>query len=442
LPIVRLRDLGYLTLALLASPILGWRLWRTGKWRTDWAARFGRALPLPAGPRTLLLHGVSLGEINATRPLVAALREADPALRIVISATTETGMARARALYAPELPVVRFPFDFSPSVARFLDAVRPDAVALMELELWPTFLDECGRRGIPVAVVNGRLSARSFGRYRRVRRLVRPMFQQLALAAAQTSDDAERFATLGAPDGRIRVVDNLKWEVRLPGEPGAQGFEARARTLRDAMGIDPERPLVVAGSTTLGEERRIARSLGLGEKTEGMTGRPDGVRPQLLVAPRHPERFDEVAALFPGCVRRSGHPDGSAPSVRSVRPGGDVFLLDTLGELTAAYALADVVLVGRSFVPGFGGSDPIEPAALGKAVVIGPDHVNFREIVSALVEAGGIRVADDPGRAALDLLADPEARQALAESAVGLIRRRRGAAGRTAEAVLELLPRE
>jgi len=419
----RFRDLIYLVAALVASPFLAWRLVRSGKWRTDWGERFGLTPSLPEGGRTLLLHGVSLGEINATRSLVDALLEADPTLRVVISATTDSGIARARSLYGGRHPVVRFPFDLTPAVRSFLDAVKPDLVALVELELWPTFTAECGRRGIPVAVVNGRLSPGSFRGYRRVRPLVRRMFSQVAVAAVQTRDYGDRFEALGTPAGRIRVVDNLKWEVPLaedsllllsPSPPAAR--------LAEALGIDPDRPLVVAGSTADGEEERVLE--GLDQSV------------QVLLAPRRPERFEEVAGAFPGVVRRTLHPDGTR---RPPDPGTRVFLLDTLGELRNAYALADVVVVGRSFGQGMGGSDPIEAAALGKPVITGPDHGNFSDVVAAFLAREAIVVADHPGRAAAALLSQPERGKEMAARAVEVIRTRRGAAGRTVEALLSVL---
>ena len=421
----RFRDLIYLAAALVASPFLAWRLARSGKWRTDWGERFGRTPPLPASPRTLLLHGVSLGEINATRSLVDALVEADPNLRVVISATTDSGMARARSLYGGRHPVVRFPFDLTPAVRGFLDAVRPDAAALMELELWPTFMAECGRRGIPVAVVNGRLSPGSFRGYRRVRRLVQRMFGQVALAAVQTREYGDRFEALGTPAGRIRVVDNLKWEVPLAEDsPLAALPPPPAARLAEALGIDPSRPLVVAGSTADGEEERVLE--GLDESV------------QVLLAPRRPERFEAVASLFPGVVRRTLHPDGTR---RTPDPATRVFLLDTLGELRTAYALADVVVVGRSFGKGMGGSDPIEAAALGKAVITGPDHGNLSDVVAAFLSMDAIVVAEHPGHAAAALLADTPGRQELSGRAMDVIRTRRGAADRTAQALLQLLGR-
>lgn len=373
-----------------------------------------------------------MGEINATRELVALLEAPGaPPLRVVVSATTNTGFERARALYGDRHPVVRFPFDFSWMMGRFLDAVGPDVVALMELEVWPNLAQECRRRGVPLVVINGRLSDGSFGHYRWARRWVRPMFRELAAVGAQTEEYAERFRELGTPPERVRVTDTMKWDTaRLADE--VEG----ARELGLAMGIDPGRPLVVAGSTGPGEEEALIRE------------RPEGV--QLMLVPRKPERFDEVARLAPGIVRRTEvTADGGATAAPAVArrtapppagssPSRDLFLLDTMGELTKAYALADVVVVGRSFVP-LGGSDPMEPVALGKPTVIGPRHENFREAVSALAEDEGIRITDRPMEAVRELLADPGKGRAMAERGREVIRRRKGATGRHARLIHEVL---
>jgi len=405
-------DLLYAIGALVSSPVLAFGLLRTGKWRTDWRGRFGRAPRLPPDTRpTLLLHGVSVGEINATRALVTRLDQSDGLpVRVVISATTNTGFDRAKELYGSNHSVVRFPFDFSWMVGRFLDRLHPSVVALMELEVWPNLAQECGRRGIPLVVINGRLSDSSFGTYRWARRWVRPMFRELAAVAAQTEEYARRFRELGTPPEKVTVTDTMKWDtVKLVDE--VEG----AAELANALGIDPARPLVVAGSTGPGEEELLIRTKG------------DGV--QLLLVPRKPERFEEVARLAPEMVRRSERPDGSSP------PGGeaprDLFLLDTMGELTKAYALADVAVVGRSFVP-LGGSDPIEPIALGKPTLIGPRHDNFREVVAALEETGGLTITDDPMPAAQKLLEDPVGAKAMAEAGRSVVRRRQGATDRHA----------
>jgi 3-deoxy-D-manno-octulosonic-acid transferase len=412
-------DLLYALGAAVSSPILLLGLLRTGKWRTDWRGRFGKTEPLPEDSRpTLLIHGVSVGEINATRELVARLTSPEsPPVRVVISATTNTGFARAQELYGDRIPVVRFPFDFSWMVHRFFDAVRPDAVALMELEVWPNLAQVCLVRGIPLGVINGRLSESSFKNYRWARPVVRSMFQALSKVGAQTELYAQRFQALGTPRDRLTVTDTMKWDTaRLTDE--VEGAEA----LRAAMGIDPGLPLVVAGSTGPGEEEIL------------LEGRPEGV--QLMLVPRKPERFDEVARLAQGIVRRSQRPDGFQGE--GVAAAGEIFLLDTMGELTKAFALADVAIVGRSFVP-LGGSDPIEAVALGKATIIGPHHENFQDVVSAFAEEGGIRITDRPMQEVRALLGDDESRERMGEVGRGVIRQRKGATDRNVQLLHGLL---
>jgi 3-deoxy-D-manno-octulosonic-acid transferase len=353
-----------------------------------------------------------VGEVNAAADLVAALRAAGH--EVTVSTTTDTGQTRARSLFPDAVPVVRYPLDFSGAVRRFLDAVRPDAVALMELELWPNFLEGCACRGVPVCVVNGRLSGRSFRRLRQppLRRVARGLFRGLAAIGAQTRDDAERFACLGAAPQRIAVTDTMKWDTAPSGER-PEGTDALAR----ALGLDPSRPFVVAGSTGPGEEALLLREP------------PAGA--QVLLAPRRPERFEEVAALAPQAVRRTACPDGTQ------RVPGDedrFFLLDTMGELEKAYALADVALVGRSFL-GQHGSNPLEPVALGKPTLIGPHHEDFAKVVAALRDAGGLEVTAEPARRAEAMLADPETARGLAERGRTEIARRRGATRRNAALV-------
>ena len=413
-------DILYAVGAVFSSPILAMGLLKTGKWRTDWKGRFGRTRALEQDDRpTLLIHGVSVGEVNATRELVARLLAPEaPPVRLVISATTNTGFARARALYGDRLPVVRFPFDFSWMVARFFDSVRPDAVALMELEVWPNLAQLCRDRGVPLAVINGRLSDPSFRHYRLVRPFVGSMFRTLAVVGAQTEEYARRFRELGVPDDRITVTDTMKWDT-------AKLVDAvpEAEALREAMGIDPRLPLVVAGSTGPGEEELL------------LAAKPEGV--QLMLVPRKPERFEEVARMAPGVVRRTERPDGS----RGAASPGGLFLLDTMGELTKAYALADVAVVGRSFVP-LGGSDPIEAIALGRPTVIGPHHENFREVVSAFESEGGIRVSEAPMVEVASLLDDPESRRRMGEAGRRVIRERQGATERNAALLYRLLKRD
>ena len=358
-------DIAYALAATAAAPVLAPYYWRTGKWRTDWAARFGRGPAIRDGQAddrdgyrpTLLVHAVSVGEVNAIRQLVTHLAEQPHAPRLVISSTTDTGYARARELYEPAHPVVR------------------------------------------------------------------PTFARLAAAAVQSPADASRFEALGTPIDRIRVLDTMKWDTaRLRDDvPGSDTF-ARA------LGIDPDRPTVVAGSTGDGEERQLIDQL---------ASWPAGT--QLVLVPRKPERFDAVAQLAPEAVRRSAHPDTSKPPRPAPAHQRRVFLVDTMGELGKAYALANVAVVGRSF-NGWGGSDPIEPVALGKPALMGPDHGNFQHVVAALRSGGGLLVTDAPGRTVGELLADPARAKRLADAGRAVIRQRQGSTARHAELLHELLP--
>ncbi|NND85627.1 MAG: hypothetical protein HKN46_10810, partial [Acidimicrobiia bacterium] len=314
------RDLAYLTVATVSAPVWLTRLLLTGKIRTDWPARLGRGRD--HGEKTgrrILVHAVSVGEVNAIRCLVDGL-EGDARIEVVVATTTDTGWARARDVFGTER-VVRYPLDFSWSVARFLDRVRPDVVVLTELEVWPTFVATCVARSIPVAVINGRLTARSAKRYGLVRGLVQNTFARLALVAVQNEAYAARFASLGVPPECVEVTGTMKWDTASIADE-----VAGAETLAKELGIDRTRPLVVAGSTAPEEHALLLDAI------------PPGA--QLLCAPRRPEWFDEAASTLAPCVRRS---HGSSQS------GSDRFLLDTIGELRAAYALADLVIIGRSF---------------------------------------------------------------------------------------------
>ena len=387
-------DLFYITGGAVASP------WLLRKQRSGWKERFGHVESLPPKklPR-LLVHAVSVGEVNAIRHLLPLLcaPSNDTGVEIVVTVGTDTGLARAKELFSGCATVLRYPIDLSSSVRRFLDAVRPDAVALVELEVWPNFIKECTRREIPVAVINGRLSERSFKGYRKLKPVIGPTFARLAKVAAQDEDYAARFAEMGVPRERIEVSGTMKWDAAaVPDSPGAP--IPGAEKLAAEFGIDRSRPLIVAGSTGPGEEDLLNRAC------------PTGA--QLLCAPRKPERFDEAAALLPDCVRRSATKNGERPA-----SGCDRFLLDTIGELRLAYALADVVVIGRSFFNLFG-SDPLEPAALGKPLLIGPRFGDFVSVVRTLDRARAIRIVEPEHLAGVlaELFADPAGRERLSEN--------------------------
>lgn len=400
-------DLVYALVAAATAP------WWMRKARSGWAERFGRIEPLPPprqGKPRLLLHTVSVGETNLIRPLVGLLA---PHADLVVSASTDTGLARARELYASTCHVTRFPLDASWSVRRFLRAVRPDAVALVELELWPNFCSACRAASIPVAVINGRLSRRSFRRYRLGRAVVGRYFRMLHAVAAQDDDYAQRFIAMGVPAERCTVTGSMKWDSAHVADsiPGADELAAE-------MGIDRSKPLIVAGSTAPGEHELFHAAC------------PPGV--QLLCAPRRPEWCDQAAsALGPRCTRRTARTPGR---------GTDRFLLDTIGELRRAYALADVVVVGRSFGNLYG-SDPMEPAALAKPVIIGPAVTDFAGVVETMRRAGAIvQVPQDQLTPTLTrLLSDPDERRDLARRARDCVLANQGATRRCFDVLMAIL---
>ncbi len=408
-------DLLYLLAATLTAPIWLTRMIKTGKIRTDWPGRFGRVEPaLPAkraGRQRLLIHAVSVGEVNAIRRLVDLLADE---LEIVIAVTTDTGTARARALWSGRFPIVRYPFDFSLAVDRFLRATKPDLVALAELEVWPNFTARCAARRIPVCVINGRLTERSFRGYRKIRPLIRPSFARLAFAAAQNHAYAQRFAAMGVARDRVHIVGTMKWDTAQIADH-VEGADQLAKEL----GIDRARSLVVAGSTAPGEHELLHAAT------------PEGV--QLLCAPRKPEWFDEAERALPGCMRRTRVKEDGG------KGGADRFLLDTIGELRMAYALADVVVIGRSF-GNLHGSDMMEPASLGKAVIVGPRVSDFQDTVDALLAGEGLvqTTADDLPRTLRALLNDPERRCRLAHNAQRVIEANQGATQKHAEMIREL----
>lgn len=478
-------DLAYLPIALLSAPF-----WAR-KARSDWPGRFGRTArldaPSPARKR-LLIHAVSVGEVNTLRGLIPILNQH---AEVVLSVGTDTGIASARALFADDSAraspsylgperIVRYPLDLSSAVRRFLDAVRPDAVALVELELWPNFVRECARREVPIAVINGRLSARSFRGYSRLRAFFRPTFQRLAFAAVQDRDYADRFLHMGVPGDRLHITGSMKWDSVHIREPHEQ--IAGAAALAAALGIDLNKPLIVAGSTgplstlspgdqafftaagspfvgdgrsrpsaDLGEEHLLA--LARPQVEDGGHGGGGGV--QLLCAPRKPERFDAAFTQLGGragggaaqCIRRSqtiSSPSAATPSpARPVAPQGQspsLFLLDTIGELRAAYSLATVAVIGRSF-GALHGSDPIEPVSLGIPTVIGPRYADFHSIVATLKAADAIEIATIAELPAVlrRLINDPERRAQLAANGLACIRANQGATQRHADMLLALL---
>ncbi len=461
-------DFVYLLAGLAYLPIALYHALIVGKNRRGWSERFGAVPALDPTKGRIWIHAVSLGEINATPRLVDALRQRLDDVEIAFSTTTDTGYARAVQLYGAEC-VFRFPLDFSPVIARVLRRVSPSMIVLVELEVWYNLVRMATRRGIPVVVVNGRLTPRSARRFHRLGRAARAMFGDLAWVGAQDLPISSRFRELGVPDERVEVTSSLKWDSATI----ADRVEG-ADLLAGAMGIDRSRPLWVCGSTGPGEEVMILDAYRriLNRWEDGPRGVPRsfedggaGERPVLAIIPRKPERFTEVARIIEragfACVRRSEHPD-EAKSNRVARASehlpaqpqthahadGDtcstcppVFLGDTMGELRKFYSLARVVFIGRSLVP-MGGSDPMEVAALGKPMVIGSYTENFELPVAALCEGDAIRVVESAGELSdvIDaILRNPSLAQELAARPRQVVIRNQGAAQRTADKLVALL---
>jgi 3-deoxy-D-manno-octulosonic-acid transferase len=415
-------DALYLALLLLFSPWLVYKALATGKYRRGlWPKLSGAAFQRDGRAPCVWFHGVSVGEIHLLRQVVAAFRRRHPDWQCVVSTTTDTGFDEARKHF-PDLAVFFWPFDFSWAVRRALGRVRPSLVVLAEGEMWPNFLRAAERRGVPIAVINARMSPRSFGRYRRLGGLTRRLLAKVAVFAAQTPDYAANLRLLGAPAGRVHVTGSVKYD----GTSADRG-NARTQELRRLLAVEADDLILIAGSTQSPEEEialAIFRRL-----------RPDFPRLRLILVPRQKDRFDEVAAL----LTRAGEPfvrrsQLAAWGVACAPPHAAVVLVDTIGELGALWGLADVAFVGGSLDGKRGGQNMIEPAAYGAAVLFGPHVWNFRDAAARLTAAGAaVQVADAASleAAARRLLADAAERARMGAAARQFVREQQGATERT-----------
>jgi 3-deoxy-D-manno-octulosonic-acid transferase len=399
-------------------------LWRGLRDRSYWLAlseRFGWGRRMTAP--TIWLHAVSLGEMSAAAPLVRALRSRYPENPLVLTAATLTGTARARGLFGHTVDVRFLPYDTPGAVARFLDRIQPRLAIIMETELWPNLFQECERRGVPLVLASARLSAKSVSRYRRLGSLFRGIFSASSLIAAQTALDAERFIAIGAQSARTHVIGNIKFDTEL----GA-GVIDQGRALRSSFGS--ARPTWIAGSTHAGEEEKV-----LAAHAELRADRANAL---LLLVPRHPDRFRSVADLLSSqglCFTRRS--SGILPDAAT-----QVVLVDSVGELAALYASADVAFVGGSLVP-IGGHNLLEPAALGVPVLTGPYHSNGKDIARLLLEQGAALQVADAGELAAALarlLADPAERRRIGAIGQHIVESNRGSVARLLELIESLPP--
>jgi 3-deoxy-D-manno-octulosonic-acid transferase len=435
----------FYNLALFVALIAGapWWLWRMGtthKYREGLMERLGRVprrLVSISGPANsgaaagrpiIWLHAVSVGEVLAVTRLVEALETALPGYVLVVSTTTRTGQALARERFESNR-VFYCPLDLPWAVDAYLNALNPRLLILVETEFWPNLLHGCFRRDIPVAVVNARISDRSWPRYQWLRGFWRPLLGRLSRVLAQSRIDADRLLALGCRPDRTSVAGNLKFDVRAAEESEA------VRLLKSmAAGLR----FVVAGSTLEGEESALIE-----EWPRILAADP---RLVLVLAPRHPERFGAVAATLQKSgelwSKRSSWTMGSSSvqhTSRMLRPG-EIVLLDTIGELASVYSLASVAFVGGSVVPA-GGHNPLEPAQFAVPIVMGPHYANFAAITDSLRDRDAIRIAakDELGSTLIELLGDRTAAEAMGARAREVFDSQAGATDRCVEAIMELL---
>ena len=397
---------------------LNGRLWLSTELQTD---------PRPA----IWLHAVSVGETLAAKPLLAALRQRFPNHRLVISTTTLTGQAVARERVTEADAVCYFPFDWRFTVRRALDAVQPEIIVLMESELWPNFLLECRKRKIPTIVVNGRISDRSFPRSQKLGVFIRKLYALVTKFLMQSSLDAERAIKLGATREQVSVSGNLKYDINDSSESAK--LAETARQLNEAFALD-RAPLIVAGSTGEGEEQILLSAF-----KQLRAAEPD-IR--LLIAPRHPERFNAVAELL-----KATNQNFARRSANSAAINADLILLDSIGELAAIYRFASAVFVGGSLVP-VGGHNILEPALFAKPIIVGPHMQNFREITAEFLRREAViqLSATDANeqvrelcRTLAELLNDKNLAARLGANARQAIEDNRGATARTIAAIAELI---
>lgn len=413
---------------LFASPYFAYRALRDGKYIRGFSQRLG-SLPssLNAGRApSIWIHAVSVGEALTARVLIDGLRTRYPGHKLLLSTTTRTGQEVAQTRLASLDGVFYFPFDWAWPIRRALDTIRPELFVMMETELWPNLLRACRARGVRTALVNGRLSVRSHRRYRRVQPFFRRVLADVDLLLVQGETAARRFITLGVDPARVIVTGSLKFDA-LDWDAVGRNDDGVLRYFR----MRESRAVVIAASTLRGEETAALRAFRCvqAEVSDAL----------LILAPRHPERFDEVVQLTSdeGCraTRRT-----------ELKADGDlrdeVIVLDTMGELARLYQIATVVFVGGSLVDG-GGHNILEPALFGKPILFGPFMRNFAEIADEFLERGAaVQVRDSSHLAAevLRLLGDPVRRTSLGAAARALVEASRGAKDRTLEEIERLLP--
>ena len=422
-------DFIYLLAAIGYSPIVIYRAVRHKRYRTGWDQRFGKITRKFPEKKCIWLHAVSVGEVNAAKTVIIGLQNKFPDFEIVISTTTDTGYARATNIFGENFKVFYFPFDFSWSMSRAFHNIRPAICLLMEQEVWPNFVRIAQQTNIPVIVVNGRISDKGFARYKKLKPIAKIIYRKVTLILTQTQQYAQRFRELGCPDERVIVTGSLKYDTAQITDK-VDG----ADTLAAQLNITDER-LWVAGATGPGEEKILL------DVFKNLTDQQQFEDLRLVIVPRKPERFDEVAQLIQNAgfdfVRYSAIKNTGAKS----REKTPIILGDTMGDLRKFYSLSTIIFVGRSLVA-MGGSDMMEAAALEKPTLFGPHAFNFRHTVDALLkDEGAVMVKDEQELLQMmqKCLTDPNFAQQTAKNGREVIKKNQGATQKTICQITALL---
>jgi 3-deoxy-D-manno-octulosonic-acid transferase len=423
-------DFVYLLAGVVYSPKIIYRAIKHKRYRTGWSQRFGKISRRNPPKKCIWLHAVSVGEVNAAKTIVAELTKRFPDFEIVISTTTDTGFARASSLFSENYQIFYFPFDFTWVMRRAFTNIQPVMCLLMELEVWPNFVDIAQRIGVPVIVINGRISDKSFSGYKKIKPFAKKIFGKISLVLAQTNEYAQRFRQLGTSDNKVIVTGSLKYDTAQISDK-IDGSDILAAQLN----IGNEH-LWVAGATGNEEEKKLL-DVYIELKYQEQFGDL-----RLVIVPRKPERFDEVAQLIKDrklpLVRYSQINNGSNHVSIDNRA---VILGDTMGDLRKFYSLATIIFVGRSLVP-MGGSDMMEAAALGKCTIFGPHTFNFKQTVDALLANKGAIMVEDENDLLKVLercLLEPDYARKIAKNGQDVIRKNQGATAKSIEQIAKFL---
>ncbi|WGI25502.1 lipid IV(A) 3-deoxy-D-manno-octulosonic acid transferase [Halomonas alkaliantarctica] len=422
--------LAYSAALYALSPLIGWRIWREQVPTCSRLQRLGlRLQPLPPAPR-IWLHCASVGEVRAARTLIEGLLERYPSHSLLLTTMTATGAQQSQALISEQAPSDQarlthcfLPLDFPGAARRFVRSVQPELAILFETELWPNLIHACRQQDVPVAVVNGRLSPRAFKRYQRLRPLMASTLAEVSWLAAKSTADAERFNALGCSTDITRIVGSLKFEIASQDRACEEG----ENLLQEWEG----RPVWVAGSTREDEEALLLKA-----HRQLLKSHPDAL---LVLVPRHPQRFDDVAKLCQTEGWTLSRRSQQQPATKQTQ----VYLGDTLGELATLYSAGQIAFVGGSLVP-LGGHNVLEPAALGRPVLSGPSIENFADVAEPLQAAGALSLVDSPdtlAEALADYFADPERAQQAGRAGRAVMETQKGALDRTLTGLGLLLSR-